>query len=482
MPRLWTPPLRELTPETSLGYDQVEFATNELGRTPYPWQEWLLIHAGELLPDGRPRFRIVIVMVARQNGKTEVPVILANYWTFVEAVPLILGTSTKLDYAQESWEKAITLAKASPAIGPSLPPDRKWIRRANGSVRWDYEGSRYLIAPADAEGGRSLTIHRLVMDELRQHKSYDAWNAAEPATNAVRDAQIWCLSNAGDDSSVVLNEQRELALRYIETGEGDPRVGLFEWSAPEGSDPTDEAALAMANPQYGRTKDPDVLLGKGAAAKAKGGLVLAGFLTEDMCLRVKHMDPAISAEGWAACLDAGPMTKRNVALCVDVAPDGKHATLAAATKLTDGRVRVEVVASWESTAALRRELPGWLRRVRPRKLGWFPGGPAAAVATSMTTLKAQKGVVEEIRGEVTDTCMGLADLVENGRLVHSGQELLDDHVAGAERLWQGDKWRFTRKGVGHVDAAYAAAGAVHLALLLPAPASPPEVVANKGTN
>ena len=69
-PRLWTRPLRELTPQTSYGYAVIYFAAVVLGRPLDPWQQWLVIHLGELLPDGLPRFRKVLVVVARQNGKT----------------------------------------------------------------------------------------------------------------------------------------------------------------------------------------------------------------------------------------------------------------------------------------------------------------------------------------------------------------------------------------------------------------------------
>src|SRR5262245_53194233 len=100
-PRLWTPPLRELTPATSYGFAVCEFATDVLEHDPDPWQRWALIHGCELLEDGRPRFRIILVMAARQNGKTEIPVLLSLYWQFVEALPLVLGTSTKVDYARE---------------------------------------------------------------------------------------------------------------------------------------------------------------------------------------------------------------------------------------------------------------------------------------------------------------------------------------------------------------------------------------------
>ena len=64
-PRIFTPPLRELTPETSNGFAVIEFAEKFLHVHLYPWQKWLLIHGLELLPDGSYRFRRVVTEVAR---------------------------------------------------------------------------------------------------------------------------------------------------------------------------------------------------------------------------------------------------------------------------------------------------------------------------------------------------------------------------------------------------------------------------------
>ena len=68
-PRLWTPPLRPLNKSTSYGYAIAEFA-DAIGEPFLPWQRWLAIHAMELTPDGFFRFRVIVVLVARQNGKS----------------------------------------------------------------------------------------------------------------------------------------------------------------------------------------------------------------------------------------------------------------------------------------------------------------------------------------------------------------------------------------------------------------------------
>jgi hypothetical protein len=485
VPRLWTPPLRELTPDTSYGFEVIDFARDVLHHPLDEWQQFAVIHAGELLPDGTPRFRKVLILVARQNGKTELLVILTLFWLYVDRVAMVLGTSTKLDYAIESWKKACRLARRVPSLAAEIP--KNGIRKANGNEslwRADLEeealdeGSRYKVAASNEEGGRSLTIDRLVMDELRQHHDYSAYDACVPATNAVRDAQVWMLSNAGSDRSVVLNDTRESALAYIEKGIGDERLCLLEWSAPDGSSPLDVNALACANPNLGRRIDHASLLGDAKTAVEKGGEKLAGFKTEYMCMRVPKVDPAVDPERWAACSDPGDMDalRSRVALCVDISIDQMHATLVAAARLDDGRVRIEVVGAWTGRGCvntLRRELPGLVAKVKPRVFGWFPNGPAASAAATLAEGKGRDdwpppGVpVEEIRGEVTAVCMGFAELVDSGQIAHSDDALLTAHAEGAEKLKQGDVWRFVRRGSGHVDAIYAAAGASHLALTLP---------------
>jgi phage terminase large subunit-like protein len=489
---LWTPPLRKLTPETSYGFSVIHFAAVILKEPLDPWEQWLVIHAGELLENGFPRFRVVLVLVARQNGKTTVLKVLSLYWLFIERQKLVLGTSTNRDYAKEAWDNAVTSATNNPLLREEIP--RNGIRRANGQeVLATVHGAKYKIAASNRRGGRSLTIHRLVCDELREHDSFEAWNAAVPAMNAVPDAQVYALSNQGDDDSVVLDSLRTPALEYIETGVGDERLGLFEWSSPDNADPEDLHALAQANPNLGRRIMPDALLGAARRAKAAGGKELTGFKTEVMCMRVPIIDPAIDPLAWTLCSSPGDLAsyRDKVALCLDVSLDARHATLVAAAKLEDGTVRVEAVQSWtgdDCTKRLRKELPDYVKQVKPRALGWFPGGPAAVVTTdigdrtqktdgrSSTSWVPSRTSLVDIKGDVAAVCMEFSQLVSDGLIVHSDDPLLNAHVQSARKLRHGDTWKYTRHGTGPIDGAYALAGAVYLARTLPPPL-PPLVVA-----
>lgn len=482
-PRLWTKPLRELTPETSYGFAVVGFARDVLEEPLDPWEEWAVIHGGELLPDGRPRFRQLLILVARQNGKTHLCRVLTLFWLFVEQWPLVLATSTNLDYAKESWEAVVLTAEGNEVLSPYIA--RNGVRKANGEqCLTTVDRCRHKIAASNRKGGRSLSVDKLVMDELREHQSYEAWNAAVPATNARPHAQIVCITNMGDDKSVVLNDLREAALAGT-----DPRLGLLEWSAPEDSDPTDPAAWVAANPNLGRRLDVDTIAGPAARAKAAGGEQLAGFLTEQLCMRVRSMDSAVDPGAWSRAGVVGSLdaARGRVALCLDVSPDGMHATLCAAAVVSPGMTRIEVVHTWSGigcTQQLRADLPAWIARVKPRTLGWFPSGPAAALAADLSKVK-RKGwpppgvTVAEIGTETAAVCMGLAEQVVAGQVLHSDDALLTAHITGSSKLRTGDRWVFSRKGEGHCDAAYAAAGAVYLARIMPAPRSTRSVVSSE---
>lgn len=489
VPRLYTAPLVTgrpgpcgcgcaLTRTTSYGFAVADFAETTLGRPLWPWQRWLVIHAGELL-GGIPRFRRVIMVVGRQSGKTELVIILSLFWLFVEQHPSILITSTLTKYAKKPWIKAFDMACSAENLSPRMGerPRRFAIRRAAGEEEWWTEdGCHYAIAASNSEGGRSMSNQRVIADELAKQYSYEAYSAAYFSMDAQEDGQYWGLTTP-DPKGVVFNDLRESAIAHTETNMGDPTLGLFEWSAPDGADPLNPQHVAAANPTMGRPggKRTERVMNEARAAVAKGGELLRAFMVEVMCMSLVDVDAAIDPVAWAAAADPAPIDDRSrLALVIDVAVSLQHATLYAAAPLPDGRIRIEAVEAWNGAGCAdraARDIPELVSLVRPRVFGWLPGGPGAAVGTKLADRSRPgrrvwppPGVkVEEIRGELTQVCMGFNQLVAAGGIAHSSDPLLDAQVAGAEKLPRpGGAWVFTRKGIGDADALYAAAGAAHL--------------------
>jgi hypothetical protein len=483
-PRIATEPLRALTPDTSYGYDVIEFA-EIIGLPLREWQKNAAIRIGELLPDGRPRFRTIVLIVARQNGKTHLALVFVLYWLFVAQSRCVLGMSTDRSYAKAAWRTACDEVRTNPVYARDLPARPVITQMGEEELRTLY--GKYVFAANNARAGRSLTVRHLLVDELRQHANWDAWAAATYAMNAVTAGQVLAITNQGDLTSVVLNELRAAALEYQATGRGDERLGLIEWSAPEGSSPVDLQALAAANPELGGLIHPDNLVGAGERALIAGGEQLARHLTEVLCIAVDAMDPAVDAAAWAASATDDPLSldghRDRVCLCFDLSLDGRHATIAAAAEI-DGVVHAEVVEAYDgpgASAALRAGLPQIAKRVRGAAVGWYPAGPAAAVASELRVAAGQRRSwaprrtkVRELVAETTAVCMGLADVVESGQLRQPRDALLSEHVRRARRLPRGDGgWVFTRRDAGGpIDAVYALAGAVHLARSMPPPKPP----------
>lgn len=456
-PRLFTPPLRRLTRHTTRGYEVIDFARDVVGEPLLPWQAWAAKHGLELNPDGTLRFRVVVILVARQNGKSHLKRTVTLWRMYVDGAKLVLGVGQDVSLAREQWQACIDTIQSVPELAAEL----ETVRRTNGDEWFKLtNGSRYKISAANRSAGRGLPVEQLDFEEAREQRDWLAWGALSKTTMAQASGQIWVVSNAGDDQSVVLNHLREAAL----SGR-DPSICLMEWSAPEGCELDDPKAIAQANPALG------TLINVQSIRSARATDPPNIYRTEVFCQRVDALDSAVNLDGWKAGEDPGGTmnaVRKRVVACVDVSPDGDHVALLTAADLPGDRVRVEVVEAWPDTD-IASELRAELRRVKPRAIAWFPSGPAAALGPVIRGVAAELGIpVVDIRGEkVPEACMSFADAVAARRVLHPDDPLLNAHLAGASKMPQGDGWRFARRGGAPVNAAYAAAGAVHTALTLP---------------
>lgn len=367
VPRLWTRPLRELTPLTTFGFEAIKFAERDLGLSLHPWQKWFLLHSLELEPgyetgDPRPklRYETVVLLVSRQNGKSFVLSARLLWrmftWKNREKELLILSTAHKLSLAEE------ILDAAHRTVSISEMHDKIMQRsNTNGNKFFKLEnGAKWKCEAASDDGGRGLTVTDLAFDELRQQRDWSAWAAMTNTTNAVWSAQTIAVSNAGEAKSEVLRSLRAKALEEMEAraaaekhGEdyspSDPSLGLFEWSAPDDCDIWDTGGWRQANPSLGY---PDAITGDVLASKAAlvgepgAGLPEHKFRTENLCQWVNvTSDSLFSSEELEACLDRDSEIAPDspIYLSVDVSRDRKMTSLSIAGFRDDGKPHVEFV-------------------------------------------------------------------------------------------------------------------------------------------
>ena len=472
VPRIYTPPLRPLTPETSRGYEVIEFARDILGIELRPWQKWLLVHALELLEDGQYRFRRVIVLIARQNGKTTLASVLAAWWLQVESCrhpemvpPLkfkIVGTAQNLDIAREPWNAVKLWCDPEPPDEASAEAAVPCLQEATAKVS-DTNGKEFIKAAnlavyeiRAAKNARGKPAARVLMDELREQENWVAWNATSQTTKSFWSGQLWGLSNAGTAKSVVLARQRDAGLKTVASwnelvvdGGMDPSewaeahdgaIGLFEWSAPDGCALDDDAGLLQANPSCGfggmtlRSLKADI-----------DGMDEAGFRTEVLCQWVTaDVKPYIDPEAWAELADPSSSIPADgrVVLSVDVSADRSTSYVAAAGEGAGGAEHVEVIARRDGIVWV----PGYLDRVRAA----WPGCREVAVQTKgcpaselADELAARGWHVHRVEGSDLGAVAGrLRDRVVDGSLRHPPQPVSDQQVrvAVTRRLGEVEVW------------------------------------------
>lgn len=436
--RLFTPPLRELTPATSLGFSFIDFAEDVLGLTLLPWQKWLATHALELREDGRFRFRTVLVLIARQNGKSTFLQALTLWRMWVQRIPMALIAAQSLEKAEEVWAGAVEMAEACPELAAEMEPP---IMAAGKKELRTTFGSRCKVQTANRKGGRSLTADLVDLDELREHHTWDAWAALTKTTMARPNPQTWATTNAGDDLSVVLNELRDSALAQV----NDPSttVAIFEWSGADGCDLTDRSAWAQANPSLGYTITEESI----AAALATDPEWV--FRTEVLCQRVNRA--AVSAlPEWPSVMERGTRAEPGLpcAFAVDVSWDRSTAWISAAVQLPDGRVHLEAVESRDGTDWVLSRLGELCARWDPVAVGLQASGAPASTLLGELEEFLEVPVVPLGASDLSRACGLLFDGVRHRKVRHPGQEPIDAAALHAAVRPLSDAWVFDRKRSG----------------------------------
>ena len=438
-PRLYTAPLRELTKETSLGYMCIAYAETVLGETLYPWQKWALIHSmeitGSFSKEWNFRFRMVLFMIARQNGKTKLSYVIASFFMNFLNVPNIFGTSLSLDKAEEVWEAVVNTQESNPELAEKI--DR--VSHTNGGKRLILKsGSAYKVGAPTRRAGRGDSNDLVLLDEVREQRDFEVLAAAAASTNAKPNGLIVCFSNAGDPDSVVLRQMREQAIAKIEHrdatydfgGDVDDALGLFEWSAPDGAATDDMEALAQANPAlgYGLLTERALMANRQTFPEAK-------FRSECMCQQVETILPAPFPDGaWQNGTDTESFIagESQIYYGIDLSQDRRWTSIGACGLREDGNWHIELVARRIGT----EWAVDWFRErayKHPMKLAFqCRGAPVAGLAEQICTLPG----VERCAVEGPDltngwnrffdaVCAGLPDRGGGARIYHLPQPLID---------------------------------------------------------
>jgi len=452
IPRIATPPKRELTRETTRGFEVIDFAETVLGMVLLPWQKWLLIHALELNPDGSYRFRTVLLLVARQNGKSTLMLILALWSMFAEGSPLVIGTAQNLDISEELWTAAYEMAESIPELAEFI----EHVDKTNGKKALRLtSGERYKVAAASRRGGRGLTGDLILLDELREHQTWDAWAAVTKTTRTRAKAQIWAASNAGDNTSVVLKHLRLLAHVALgdpdgiagehSEGTADVSMGIFEWSAVPGCDVRDRDGWAQSNPSMGYIPSMERSIASDVEADPE-----RVFRTEVLCQWVDSMSEGAFPPGvWESTFAESDfrITGRPV-VGVELRTGMQQSAAIMVAGSTDEAYDLFEVARYELGAdeqwAQDYILTELLKILETHKLDEVVLDKFGENATLIPLLEdAGITVIKLDTTDMRNACVGVQDALINGRLKHrriDANQPLDVAVLGAGKRFTNEQF------------------------------------------
>jgi phage terminase large subunit-like protein len=421
-PRIHTP-LNDLP---SRGGELIDLASS-LGIDLMDWQKFALIHTHKVKPDGRWATPVNTIVVARQNGKSFLQLIRILGGLFLWDENLQIGSAHRLSTSLEQFRAMVQIIEKNDSLAKQV----KKIRWQHGGEEIEtLTGNRFIVrAGGSAARGvsRPSTIH---LDELREMTDIESFASLRYTLMAASNPMVMAYTNAGDSSSVVLNQFRDRALASIAGVQDD--IGYFEWSAP-----TDEISVENArhsNPSMGTLIHADNIK---SVLNDPPDVVM----TEVLCRWVVAINSAVDAASWGNCLDksADLDIDKLTWLAIDLSPDRRHASLVGAQKIGGEQFVVKLLHTWQNDLqlddkAIANDLADYARKY-PTEYVLYSRKTSAAVAARL----APAGIpIFDMDGVYPQACDEMLSAINSGRLKHRGQAQLSEEVLAAVQLRRGD--------------------------------------------
>ena len=374
-----------------------------------PWQ--LLALRGQLEHDenGDLVRRRSLVSVARQNGKT-VALKAFILWALVKEPirrgkpVLVISTAHQLDLAVEIFEQLAPLLEAK------FGAKAYWSYGRNEVVMPDE--SRWLVQAATPKAFHGFSPTYIVADEVWNISADVLFNGALPSQRAMQSPLLSCWSTAGTEDSHAMLKLREEALRAIDEKKFS-KLFFAEWSVPPGVDPMVEKGYwAMANPAIGYTLDPEILVDESEQVDK------AAFMRASLNLWIS------SANSW---LNPGVFDKLTTSvmpeggvLSVDSSIDESLYCGVRAQLNDEGQIAVTVEFVTDTLGACWEKVHESAKTCR--QIALTPS------LFQMAPMDLDKKKIDVGYGELVTHTSTIRQLINEGRLVHTGEQMLLEHV------------------------------------------------------
>ena len=223
-----------------------------------PWQIFILTTVfGWVKPNGRRRFRRCLIEVPRGNGKSALSSAVGLYMLTAdgEGGSEVYSLATTRDQARIVFGDAQSMARADRSFRSAFGVE---VNAHNINVI--RTGSKFEALSAEGSTLDGLNIHFGCIDELHAHKTRTVYDVVETGTGKRDNSLLWVITTAGSNRAGICYEVRTFVTKLLDgVFEDDSQFGII-YGLDEGDDWVTEASLIKANPNWGVSVRPEVLL------------------------------------------------------------------------------------------------------------------------------------------------------------------------------------------------------------------------------
>ena len=337
-------------------------------------------------------------------------------------------------------------------------------RKEHGRWQRNPWASKLSVFPPTPHGVRGDKYLFLSIDEALTLTSTDGAEILQAARPTLSEfaghAQLWVVSNEGQESSSFLRQRKEVGRQAVTEGRTSGHA-YFEWSMAPEDDPANPEVWRSVHPALGET------LTEAALARDMEELGLDAFAREYL----NYSAPTdVAGPPLAAVWDelAAPIPSALPPLrayAFEVAYGRDSAVIVAAWPTNEG-VQIALVDHRPGTAWLPEAIEQLARHEKTTQIVYDSLGPSGGIGRILEHRKLPK-LSAAGSGDPRAACGQFIDLANEGRLRHDNDPELAASAAGALTRPSGDSLYFDRRRSPVDTAPIVAASLAALAALRP---------------
>ncbi len=265
-----------------------------------PWQVFILTTVfGWVKADGSRRFRRVYIEVPRGNGKSALSSGVGLYMLCGdgEGGAEVYSFATTRDQAKIVFGDAQNMARRTPGLRTHFGVD---VNAHNINVL--RTASKFEALSAEGSTLDGLNTHFACVDELHAHKTRAVYDVVETSIGKRMQSLLWVITTAGSNRAGICYEVRGFVIKVLAGVAKDESQFGIVFGLDEEDDWTTEEALIKANPNWGISVMPEVLLPLQAKAMTMPSAA-NNFKTKHLNEWVNADTAWMDMRAWDACKD-----------------------------------------------------------------------------------------------------------------------------------------------------------------------------------